>query len=157
MKAFVVRSVLALVPLLVVTNGGLAAQVGGESTVVGTVDSVNIAVVVDGFHAALRSGDEAGVRALLLPDARILEGSNIETAEEYMSGHMAGDMAFAAGLNRQIISREVFQPGPDVAWAVTRSHSVGESRGREIDRMGAELMVLRKVDGSWRIAAIQWS
>jgi len=120
------------------------------------LDSAGVATAVHAFHAALKSGDEAAVRALLLPTARIIEGSNIETADQYLSGHMRGDMSFAAGLTREILTMEIFQ-SHDIAWATSRSHSSGESRGRTIDSNGAEMMVLQKVEGVWRIAAIQWS
>ena len=119
-------------------------------------DSAAIVTVVQAFHAALRSSDEAAVRRLLLPTARILEGGRIETVEEYTSGHMSADMAYAAAVTRVADGMQVFQVG-DVAWVVSTSRTTGEYRGREIDSRGAEMMIVHRVDGAWRIAAIQWS
>jgi hypothetical protein len=45
----------------------------------------------------------------------------------------------------------------DVAWAASTSTSTGEFRDRAINAAGAELMVLVRTAGGWRIAAIHWS
>ncbi|MFL5385010.1 MAG: hypothetical protein ACJ8GN_21020 [Longimicrobiaceae bacterium] len=45
----------------------------------------------------------------------------------------------------------------EVAWAASTSTTQGEFRGRAINSEGAELMVLTRERGGWRIAAIHWS
>jgi ketosteroid isomerase-like protein len=156
MTRFKLVAPLSLALVLMGLPAGLRAQEHDHAMMMAMVDSAGVAAVVNQFHAALKSGDADAVKGLLLPTARIIEGSNIETAEKYMSGHMRGDMSYAAGLTREILSMEVFQLG-EVAWATSRSHTQGESRGRVIDSNGAEMMVLQMVEGTWRIAAIQWS
>jgi ketosteroid isomerase-like protein len=108
------------------------------------------------FHAALSAGDSVTALAQLAPDLRILEGGGIETLEQYRSHHLPGDMAFAAGITRESGEISVEIRG-DVAWAYSTSTSKGTIRGRDIDRKGAELAVLIRVDGVWKIVAIQWS
>jgi hypothetical protein len=44
-----------------------------------------------------------------------------------------------------------------VAWVYSTSTTKGEYRGREINSRGAELAVLVRSDGTWRIVALQWS
>lgn len=119
-------------------------------------DSAEIVAVIDDFHAALARGDSARVTALLTPDARILEGGGIETVEEYTSGHLAADMAFASAVDRERGPLTVTVRG-DVAWAFSTNRAVGTYREREIDSRGAELVVLSRTPEGWRIEAVHWS
>jgi ketosteroid isomerase-like protein len=119
-------------------------------------DSAAVADVVGGFHDALASGDSARALALLAPQARILEGGGVETVEEYASGHLPADMAFAAAVPRERGPLQVVVHG-DVAWAMSTSVARGTYRDREIDSRGAELVVLSRHEEGWRIEAIHWS
>jgi ketosteroid isomerase-like protein len=108
------------------------------------------------FHSALAAGDSVKALAQLAPDVRILEGGGVETLEHYRSGHLSGDMRFAGAVDRVVAEVTVHIVG-DVAWAYSTNTTKGEMRGREIDSSGAELAVLVRIDGEWRITAIQWS
>jgi ketosteroid isomerase-like protein len=119
-------------------------------------DSTAVAAVVERFHAALASGDSATVLALLAPEARILESGGVETRAEYSSHHLPADMAFASAVARERGPVEVTVNG-DVAWAVSTSRSQGTYRDRPVDSRGAELVVLTREDGGWRIQAVHWS
>lgn len=119
-------------------------------------DSADVAAVVTAFHAALAAQDGPGALAMLDPEARILEGGSIETAEDYAAGHLTADMAFAAAVPRERGPMEVRVVG-EVAWAASTSRTKGTYRGREIDSRGAELVVLKRSGEGWRIVAIQWS
>lgn len=119
-------------------------------------DSAAVVQVVEAYHAALQAGDSVAALALLADDVRIAESGGLETRDEYRSHHLPGDMAFAGAVSRQ--------PGPihvtvvgDVAWAVSTSRATGTFRERAINSSGAELMVLTRQDGAWRIRAIHWS
>ncbi len=111
---------------------------------------------VQAFHEALRSSDSAGAAQLLAEDAVILEGGTLEDREEYLSHHLSADMAFASAVDRFVDSTKVALLG-DVAWVVSRSRTVGAVRGRPIDTEGAELVVLTRHDGVWKIRAVHWS
>ena len=121
-----------------------------------TADSAAVAGVVADFHAALAGADTAGALELLAPGARILEGGGVETVEEYASHHLPADMAFASAVSRERGPLQVTVRG-DVAWAVSTSRVTGTYRDRAIDSRGAELVVLSRHGGSWRIEAIHWS
>jgi ketosteroid isomerase-like protein len=108
------------------------------------------------FHAALAAGDSVTALAQLAPDARIIEGGGVQTREEYRSHHLPGDMAFAAAVTRERSDISVDIRG-NMAWAYSTSRTKGEIRGRKIDSRGAELAVLVKIGGVWKIVAIQWS
>ena len=115
-----------------------------------------VVAVVDAFHDALAAGDSTTALALLAEDVVILEGGGVETKEQYRSGHLAGDMRFAQAVPAERGPMEVRSSG-DVAWAWSTSVREGRMGEREIDSRGAELVVLRRDEGSWRITAIHWS
>lgn len=119
-------------------------------------DADAVRQVLTDFHAALSAGDSVKALAQLAPQVRILEGGGIETLEEYRSHHLPGDMRFAAAVTREVGEVSVQVMG-DVAWAYSTNTTKGEMRGREIDSRGAELAVLVRIEGVWKIAAIQWS
>lgn len=119
-------------------------------------DSAAAIEVVADFHAALAAGDSAAVIALLAPEARIAEGSRIETVDEYRSGHLAADMAYAGAVERTRTVVAVSLYG-DAAVVHSTSRTRGTFRDREIDSRGAETMVLLRRDGAWRIVGVHWS
>lgn len=119
-------------------------------------DSTEAAAVIDRFHAALAAGDSAAAAMLLLPDVVILESGGIESREEYLGGHLRGDMAFAQAVPRERGPIVVRIDG-DIAFATSTSLTRGEYRGRPVNSAGAELIVLRRTSDSWRIAAVHWS
>ncbi|HEX2081479.1 MAG TPA: nuclear transport factor 2 family protein [Longimicrobium sp.] len=134
---------------------GLAAQ-QGHAHHASRADSAEVAATVERFHRALASADSAAALALLTDDVEILESGGIETRQEYRSHHLASDIEFARAVPSQRGPLRVHVAG-DVAWTTSTSTSEGEFRGRAINAVGAELMVLRRTPQGWRIAAIHWS
>ncbi len=113
--------------------------------------------VADAFSAALRSGDAPAVERLLAPDVVIAEGGGAERSfEEYAGHHMPADMAFVKAVETTIKKRDVIE-GQDMATIVTASQMHGTYKGKTIHSQSMETMVLRLVDGQWRIAHIHWS
>jgi ketosteroid isomerase-like protein len=119
-------------------------------------DSAAVAGVIERFHAALASGDSTAALALLAPDVAVQESGGAETLEEYRSHHLPGDIQFARAVPRSRTPIKVTIAG-DVAWATSTGVTQGEYRGRAINSNSAELMVLTRSGGSWRIRAIHWS
>jgi ketosteroid isomerase-like protein len=115
-----------------------------------------IVSVVDAYHTALAAGDSATALSLLAEDVVILESGGVETKAQYRSGHLSGDMRFAQAVPRERSDITV-QVMDDVAWAWSTSVTEGRMGEREINSQGAELMVLARVGGDWRITAIHWS
>jgi ketosteroid isomerase-like protein len=111
---------------------------------------------VDAFHRALAEGDSVSALALLDEDVTILESGGVEDKEHYRSGHLAGDMRFAASVPRERGDVEVRVVG-DVAWAWSTNVAQGRLGEREVNSQGAELVVLRRQAEGWRIVAIHWS
>lgn len=148
----------ALVPLVVATSLLVPSSARAQGGTPGDMaaDSTAVATVIADFHDALARGDTARVLGLLSPDARILEGGGIETVEEYASHHLPADMAFASSVARERGPLHVVVRG-EVAWASSTSRATGTYREREIDSRGAELVVLVRDTGGWKIQAIHWS
>ncbi len=111
---------------------------------------------VAAYHAAMSSGDAEAAKALLADDLLVLEQGGLEDLELYTSHHLASDMAFAAAVpsERRVVRTTIVG---EVAWVTSVSKDTGEYRGRAIDDLGVELMILGREDGSWKIRAIHWS
>lgn len=119
-------------------------------------DSRDVATVVHAYDRALRSGDSATALSLLTEDAVILESGGIETREEYRSHHLPSDIEFAQAVEATQSPLRVTVRG-DVAWVASTNVAKGTFRGRPVNSVGAELMVLTRLSGGWKIAAIHWS
>lgn len=112
---------------------------------------------VEAFHTALVGQDREAVLALLVPEVVILESGGYEASrEEYAAHHLAGDMEFSAS-TESTVERSWSGRHGDVAWVLRSASTKGNFRGREIDSRGVETMVLKQVDGQWRIAHVHWS
>ncbi|HUP21209.1 MAG TPA: nuclear transport factor 2 family protein [Gemmatimonadota bacterium] len=112
--------------------------------------------VVESFHSALESGDSTTALGYLQPDVVIYEGGHAETLAQYRTGHVRGDIAFAAATNREVVEAAVTVWG-DQALYTSTSHTTGQYRGREIDSRGTETMLLVRTPEGWRIRHIHWS
>jgi uncharacterized protein (TIGR02246 family) len=122
----------------------------------GVEDSSEVAAVVQRFDSLMAAGDSAGILTLLADDAVVLESGGLETRAEFRSHHLPADISFARsvkGIQGPIVVRVL----GDVAWASSTTTLEGEMRGRVINSVSAELMVLSRESGTWRIRAIHWS
>jgi len=137
--------------------GVMIAMLAGGGSVVGQQSpEMQVVAVIDAYHAALAAGDSVTALGHLAPDVTILESGGVEDKESYRSGHLAADMRFAQAVPRQRGEIQVTLVG-NVAWAYSTSVTQGRLGDREINSQGAELMVLAREDGAWKIKAIHWS
>lgn len=119
-------------------------------------DSTDVAATVHAFHAALQAGDSAAAMNLLAPDVVIQESGAVESRSVYAGHHLPGDMRFAQALPGVRSAQRVVVAG-DVAWSTSASTTKGTYRDRQVNSAGAELMILSRSNGVWRIRAIHWS
>jgi ketosteroid isomerase-like protein len=119
-------------------------------------DSAAVVSAIDSFHRALETGDTTAVVGLLAADATVLESGGVETRQEYLAHHLPADIAFAQAVSSERGPMRVVVRG-DVAWAMSTSATKGEYRGRPVDSVSAELMVLLRTTAGWKISAIHWS
>lgn len=112
---------------------------------------------VDAFHRALAAGDREAALALLDPEVLIFESGYAErSADEYSGHHLPADMAFSQAMAREVTERRVEIFGA-TAVVASETRTRGSFRGKDYDLAGTETMVLRSVDGGWRITHIHWS
>lgn len=112
---------------------------------------------VTAFHAALASGNTAAALELLTEDVLIFEAGGVESSRaEYASHHLAADAAFSAAVPRTLVSRTHGETG-DTAWVMSVETVTGTYRNRAINSRSVETMLLRRVEGQWRIVHIHWS
>ena len=115
------------------------------------------ASVVDAFHAALRRGDTRVALSHLAENALIYEAGGVERGrQEYASHHLGADAAFARAVPGTV-TRRAGQAVGDVAWVATEGRTKGIYKGKPVDRITAETMVLRRLAGAWKIVHIHWS
>lgn len=121
-------------------------------------DSATAIVAVERFRAALSRGDSAAALDLLAPDVVVLESGGVETRSEYRSHHLAADIQYARAVPGSHTLAHAAVHG-DVAWVSSTSVTKGQVKGRAIDSVGAELIVLSRRDAQspWHIRAIHWS
>lgn len=115
------------------------------------------AAAVEGFHAALAAGDREGVLRWLDPEVVIFESGGAEMSrEEYASHHLDADMQFVRAVTSEVVDRQEHSAA-DAAWVLSRTHTAGRFRDRDVDVDGVETMVLRRGQAGWRIVHVHWS
>ena len=119
-------------------------------------DSAAVAAVVSKYHEALAAGDSAAALALLAEDAAILEAGGVETKAEYRSHHLPADISASRSSQGQRSPVHVRIHG-EVAWTTSITTSLRTTNGNAVTSSLAELMVLVKTPGGWKISAIHWS
>lgn len=139
---------LAVVFLAALAAAPLAAQT--------TPDTAAVTAVVERFHAALKTGDAAAAAQLIADDALFLEAGGVETRSEYLTNHLPADIEFEKVVTTVRGPTRVIVAG-DAAWATSTSEMTGTFQNRPVNSIGAELMVLSRQAGAWRIRAIHWS
>lgn len=122
-----------------------------------SADAKAAAAVADAFDAALKSGDGPAALALLADDVLVLEQGGAERSKaQYAAEHLDSDIAFS----RAVTSTRVRRAGcawSGTAWIATEARATGRFRDKEVDRLSAETLVLRREPAGWRIVHIHWS
>lgn len=150
------RSLPGLALALALTVALLASEVVQPNAATAQSAEDAVVQVVDTYHRSLAAGDSTTALSLLANEVIILESGGMETKEQYRSGHLSGDMRFAQAVPRERGEIQVRLVG-EVAWAWSTNVAQGQMGEREVNSQGAELMVLRRIDGDWRITAVHWS
>ena len=115
------------------------------------------AATVDAFHAALHRGDTRAAAALLAEDALIFESGGVErTKAEYAAHHLPADAEFSRSVSSAVTRRAGRSSGA-LAWVASEGRTTGTYKGKPLDLLTTETMVLRKTAAGWRISHIHWS
>ena len=115
------------------------------------------AAAVDHFHTALARGDTTAAAALLSDDALIFEQGGVERSKaEYATHHLPADAEFSKAVKTDLVRRTERTEGR-LAWVATEGRAKGTFRGKAVDRVSTETMVLKRVGDAWKIIHIHWS
>jgi ketosteroid isomerase-like protein len=113
--------------------------------------------VATALNQAISGGDADRIRSLMVDDVQIFESGSVESSlAEYASHHMESDMAFMGAMQSELISREVIE-GNDLAAVLSRYRLQGNYGQRDIDLFTTETLVLKRLDGQWKVAHVHWS
>ena len=146
----------ALVFSLCLAGAAIAASTPASPAQAASPAATPLAVV-EQFHRAMKRRDADAVAALMADDAAIYEQGWVEVSkDEYVTGHLPGDIAYSVGMTGQIISRRVSTSG-SFAVVMTQGRTTGTYEGKPVDRGATETMVLRRTKGVWLITHIHWS
>ncbi len=138
-----------------VSADGPARPQTNQSTLPISVRSA--ASTVDAFHAALARGDTDSAAALLADDAVIFEEGGVEGSKaEYAVDHLPVDAAFSRVVSSSVIRRSGGSAGT-LAWIATEGRMTGTYKGKAVERLTTETMLLRRVGRAWKIIHIHWS
>ncbi len=154
MRIVVAALFVICLPALAVAHGTAPPQPPvPEKT--GVIDEA--AAAVDAFHNALVKGDRQAVQAALDDQVQIYEQGGVERSKaEYASHHLDADAAFSAVTARTQTARSGTILG-DLAYVISEGTVAGTFKGKAIDSITLETMVLRRAQGGWRIVHIHWS
>jgi ketosteroid isomerase-like protein len=112
---------------------------------------------VDTFHSALAKGDTTAAAALLADDALIFEEGEAERSKaDYAAHHLPADAAFAQAVGSTVTRRSADTNG-NLAWIASEGQLTGTWKGKTVARTTTETMLLRRIDGNWRIVHVHWS
>ena len=119
-------------------------------------DSAAAVAAVEQFHTALAAGDSAKAMSLLSDDVMIVESGAIQTRADYLGGHLGADMKASAGSKAERTLVKVTVIG-DAAYVVSRSLTPPTGTAGSTGSETAELMVVTRTSGAWKIRAVHWS
>jgi ketosteroid isomerase-like protein len=138
--------------------GALAAAVmiSGCSSTPAPPNPAEVTAVVESFYGAIKKGDSAVAMSFIAPDAVFLESGKLETRAEYEANHLPADIAFEKQVDG---TRQPMQVTfkDDVAWVIALTDYAGTFEGDPVDFVSAQLVVLTRDAGTWRIRSIHWS
>ncbi|RPH63587.1 MAG: nuclear transport factor 2 family protein [Acidobacteria bacterium] len=115
-----------------------------------------VIAVVESFYGAMKKGDTAAAMRVIAPDAVFLESGKLETRAEYEANHLPADIKFESQVTGKRGPMRVTFEG-NTAWVIATTEYEGTFEGSPVNFVSAQLMVLTRDSGDWRIRTIHWS
>jgi ketosteroid isomerase-like protein len=112
--------------------------------------------VVESFYGAMKKGDAAAAMRMIAPDAVFLESGKLETRAEYEANHLPADIEFESQVDGKRGPMRVAFDG-NTAWVIALTEYDGKFEGDPVSFVSAQLVVLTRDSGPWRIRTIHWS
>jgi ketosteroid isomerase-like protein len=111
---------------------------------------------LEAFYAAMKNGDRAAAMSHIAEDAVFVEGGRLETRQEYEENHLPNDIGF----EKQVTGKRgewKITIEDNTAWAIATTEYDGIFDGAPVAFTSAQLAVLSRDGGAWRIRSIHWS
>jgi ketosteroid isomerase-like protein len=119
-------------------------------------NEADIRAVLEGFYGAMKTGDTAKAMSFIASDAVFLESGKLETRAEYEANHLPNDIEFESQVTGVRGPLRVTFEG-NTAWVIATTEYKGTFQAEPVSFMSAQLMVLARDSGQWRIRTIHWS
>jgi len=119
-------------------------------------NDAEVKAVLESFYGAMKAGDTAAAMNLLAPDAVFIESGTLETRAEYEANHLPADIKFESQVTGKRGPVQVTFEG-NTAWVITTTEYEGTFDGSPVNFVSAQLMVVTRDSGDWRIRTIHWS
>ena len=119
-------------------------------------DEHDVTAVLETFYAAMKTGDTAAAMQQIAPDAVFVESGKLETRAEYEANHLPLDIAFEKQVTGKRGPWRITIQG-DAAWVIATTEFDGTFDGGPVNFVSAQLAVLTRNEGNWRIRSIHWS
>jgi ketosteroid isomerase-like protein len=94
--------------------------------------------------------------ALIAQDALFVEGGRLETRDQYEKNHLPADIGFEKQVSGKRGPLRITFNG-DTAWVIATTDYDGTFEGAPVSFTSAQLAVLTRDSGSWKIRSIHWS
>ena len=119
-------------------------------------DEAGVTAALEAFYAAMKTGDTATAMRQIAPDAVFVESGKLETRAEYEANHLPADIEFEKQVTGKRAPWQVkFED--DAAWVIATTEYEGTFDGGPVNFVSAQLAVLTRAEGNWRIRSIHWS
>ena len=108
------------------------------------------------FSDALEVGNRDLAIARLAPDLKVVEDGVEESRADYVSGHLAADIAYQKSVKTVLLERSVVNESPTRTRIVSKLRMVSNRSDKMIDSLVAETAVLVKMPDGWKIQRLEW-
>jgi ketosteroid isomerase-like protein len=150
-------TILALTAALAASSTFAAGEPSSPKAPLDTAVLAEATAAVDAFHAALKKGDKTVALSMLDDAVEVFEQGAIEHSKiEYASKHLDADMAFSGATKTTRLNRGGAILG-NLAYITSESKVTGSFKGKPVNSVSIETMVLHKAGKDWKILHIHWS
>ena len=115
-----------------------------------------VTAALDKFYGAMKTGDTVTAMSVIAPDALFVESGKLETRDEYEKNHLPLDIAFEKQVTGKRGPLRITVLG-DTAWVIAVTVFEGTFDGSPVNFESAQLAVLTRETGEWKIRSIHWS
>lgn len=121
-----------------------------------SADTAAITTVFESFYGAMKAAKPADAMKLIAPDAVFLESGNLETRAQYEMNHLPADIDFEKQVTGKRSPLSITVEG-NTAWVIATTEYNGTFDKAPVNFVSAQLMVLTRQQGEWKIRSIHWS